>query len=118
MKIRPLLMGLVVCLLFFTGCELTGTVTDTLTGEGIEGVMVSIVMKGGGSSAGEFQTLYTTYTNQDGEYRMGSFLVRSASNNPLAIRFSKPGYAFEPEIVYVKLNDDNRAVASSEGMPL
>lgn len=118
MNMKPFFVGLVVCLLLLTGCELNGTVTDTLTGEGIKGVRVSVVTKNSGSSAGDMQTLFSTYTNEDGEYRMGSFLARSKSNNPLAIRFSKPGYAFEPEIIYVKLNEDNQAVVNSEGMPL
>lgn len=119
MNVKPIVLaGLVICLLFLAGCDLSGTVTDTTTGEGIKGVRVSIITTDGESSADKGQTLFSTVTNEEGKYRMSSFLVRSKSNNPLAVRFSKAGYAFEPEVIYVKLNDDNKGVANAEGMLL
>lgn len=111
-------LGLGLLLLMLAGCDLSGTVTDTISGDGIEGVRVSILATNSEGKANKDRKLFSTVTNEDGEYRMSSFLVRSKSNSPLAVRFSKPGYAFEPEIVYVALNEDNKALANAEGMPL
>jgi 5-hydroxyisourate hydrolase-like protein (transthyretin family) len=117
MRALSLISGCLLCLFVCSGCEISGSVTDTGTGAGIEGVRVSILSSSESNPMETYQ-VYTTYTDLDGNYRMSSFLGQSKERTGLTIHFSKPGYAFEPETAKITLNDEGQGSANSEGMAI
>lgn len=113
---KQVIPGIILCLFLLTACDISGTVTDTTTGEGIEGVMVSIYSSDNGLAGTKGNRLFTAYTDQDGKYQMKSFLNKSKNGEILSVHFSKEGYAFEPETAKVTMDDQSRGVVNAEGM--
>lgn len=115
MNVKRIFSGMILCLCLLTACDISGTVTDTATGEGLEGVTVSVFSSEGNQTEKAGFRLYTTTTDPSGKYRMKSFLTRPKEGH-LMVHFSKPGYVFEPETMMASMDDQNLAVVNSEGM--